>query len=111
MNYFEMVGQNILHILNTQNMKNTELAVKLNISRQMVQKIINGQKVINVKEISCIAEALAISVDELLPVQAAAQRPASPKFMGRPGEPMEISFVEKTIQEYMKLEDCLYELS
>jgi transcriptional regulator with XRE-family HTH domain len=110
MNYFETVGQNILHVLDKQNMKKADLAKKLNISRQMVQKIIGGQKAINVKEIASIAEALAVTVDALLyPSNLEMQADASVQFMGKPGQAKDFAFVEKTIREYMKLEDRRYE--
>jgi len=110
MNYFETVGQNIQNVLDKQNMKKTELAKKLNISRQMVQKIINGQKAINVKEIASIADALAVTADALLnPSNLQMQGVASVQFMGKPGQVQDFAFVEKTIREYMKLEDRLYE--
>lgn len=110
MNYFETVGQNIQNVLDKQNMKKTDLAKRLHISRQMVQKIINGQKSINVKEIATIAEALAVTVDILLsPANHQFQNGASVQFMGKPGQAQDFAFVEKTIREYMKLEDRLHE--
>jgi transcriptional regulator with XRE-family HTH domain len=110
MNYFETVGQNIQNVLDKQNMKKTDLAKRLNISRQMVQKIINGQKAINVKEISVIAEALAVNIDQLLsPTNLQMQNGVSVQFMGKPEQARDFAFVEKTIREYMKLEDRLYE--
>lgn len=112
MNYFETVGQNIQNVLDKQNMKKTDLANRLHISRQMVQKIINGQKSINVKEIATIAEALTVSVDQLLsPTSLQIQSCASIQFMGKPEQARDFAFVEKTIREYMKLEDRLYESS
>lgn len=110
MNYFETVGQNIQNVLDKQSMKKTDLAKRLNISRQMVQKIINGQKAINVKEIASIAEALAVSIDQLLsPTNFQMQNGVSVQFMGKPEQARDFAFVEKTIREYMKLEDRLYE--
>lgn len=110
MNYFEMVGMNIQNVLEKKNMKKTDLAKKLNLSRQMVQKIINGQKAINVKEIASIAEALSVTVDVLLNTSnLQIQGSASVQCMGKPGEVQDFAFVEKTIREYMKLEDRLYE--
>ncbi len=110
MNYFETVGLNIQNVLEKQKMKKTDLAKKLNISRQMVQKIINGQKAINVKEIASIAEALSVTVDELLnSSNLQIQGTASVLCMGKPEQAQDFAFVEKTIREYMKLEDRLYE--
>lgn len=110
MNYFEIVGQNIQIVLDRQNMKKTDLARKLNISRQMMQKIIGGQKAINVKEIASIADALAVTVDTLLsPSDLRVQCGSSVQFMGKAGQPKDFSFIEQTIREYMKLEDRLYE--
>lgn len=112
MNYFEMVGQNIQNILTKQNIRKADLAKKLNISRQMVQKIISGQKAINVKEIANIAMALSVTVDELLRMPSAQMQSWAPvQFMGTYSEPSAFSFIEKTIQEYMKLEDRLNEPS
>jgi DNA-binding Xre family transcriptional regulator len=108
MNYFEQVGSNIQIVLHKKNMKKTDLAKKLNISRQMVQKIINGQKAINVKEISSIAEALSVAIDDLLQESSQqVQIVASVQFMGNPTEARDFSFIERTIREYMKLEDRL----
>ncbi len=110
MDYFETVGQNIQTVLEQKNMKKTDLARKLNISRQMVQKIIGGQKAINVKEIASIADALAVTVDTLLrPADLRVQCGSSVQFMGKAGQPKDFSFIEQTIREYMKLEDRLYE--
>lgn len=110
MSYFEEVGQNIQNVLNRKNLRKTDLASRLHTSRQMVQKIINGQKAINVKEITSIADVLSVSVDELLrPSSQQILSTAEVQFMGRPGEAQEFAFVEKIIREYMKLEDRLYE--
>ena len=108
MNYFEKVGLNIQTILKRQNMKKTDLANKLNISRQMVQKIINGQKAINVKEIVSIANSLSVPVADLLNESNIQIRTVVPvQFMGSPVELQDFSFIENTIREFIKLEDRL----
>lgn len=67
--YFKHVGNNIRRVLEGKNMSQQALATKLNISKQIVHKILSGNKSINVSEISSIARILDTTVDRLLPAQ------------------------------------------
>lgn len=66
---FLQVGKNIQNILYEKNMTQQYLADRLNISKQVMSKIITGAKAINVLEISQIASILEVSVEELLNVK------------------------------------------
>lgn len=65
MNYFEITGLNILDVLKEKNMNQTELADKIGVSKQVMSKIIKGQKAINVEEIKKIADILTVDVNRL----------------------------------------------
>ena len=52
---FAQVGENIQHLLDERGMTQQNLAEALGISKQVVNKIIKGNKAINVKEIAEIA--------------------------------------------------------
>lgn len=110
MNYFENVGLNIQSYLDQRAMKKTELAKELNTSKQVVQKIVSGQKAINVREISKIAEILETTVENLLVEHNNPLRAVSDvQFMGSPKTEKDFNFIEKTIREYMKLEERFIE--
>lgn len=47
MNFFEQIGNNILQILKEKNINQTELAEKIGVSKQVLGKIVKGQKAIN----------------------------------------------------------------
>jgi len=66
--FYEHVGKNISNMLYNKSMTQQSLADILGISRQVMGKIINGQKAINVNEISLISKALNVSVESLLDV-------------------------------------------
>lgn len=66
--FYELVGSNISDILTRKSMTQQSLADILGVSRQVMGKIINGQKAINVNEINLISKALNISVETLLDV-------------------------------------------
>ena len=78
-NIFKSVGENIKKALINNNMTQISLAEVLGISKQVLSKIINGQKAINIAEISMISKALNVSVDSLMEVEP--QEPVlSPQF-------------------------------
>lgn len=81
-NMFQQVGNNIQAILQEKNKNQQYLADRLNISKQVMSKIIMGAKAINVFEISQIASVLEVQVEKLLDVE---QDPISHNFsfMGR----------------------------
>lgn len=66
MNFFELLGRNIAEILREKEMSQTELAEKMNISKQVMSKIVNGQKAINALEIKKIADVLGTDLNRLM---------------------------------------------
>ena len=66
MNFFEMVGRNILDVLQDRDISQTELADKMDVSKQVMSKIINGQKAINALEMKKIADILGIDLNRLM---------------------------------------------
>lgn len=80
---FWQVGNNIQDILREKNKTQQYLADSLNISKQVMSKIVMGSKAINVSEISQIAEILEVSVERLLSVKEAEFETHKFSFMGR----------------------------
>lgn len=80
---FKQVGKNISIVMEEHGMTQQYLADQLGISKQVMSKIINGKKAINVAEISRIASILGSSIDMLLTVRNNSQehKPVS-VFMG-----------------------------
>jgi transcriptional regulator with XRE-family HTH domain len=66
MNFFETIGSNIAEVLRDKNMSQTDLAERMGISKQVMSKIINGQKAINALEIKSIAKILSVDVNRLV---------------------------------------------
>jgi transcriptional regulator with XRE-family HTH domain len=101
--FFKDVGNNILQEIKRRGMTQQELASRLGISKQVMSKIINGVKAINVAEISRIASALAVSVESLL-------------MTGREGDAVEaFSFMgeiksEKTREKVELLDEVIEEI-
>lgn len=80
-NNFAQVGENIQILLKKRGMTQNSLAEALGISKQVVNKIVKGNKAINVKEIAEIAQVLEVSVDTLLKVNKKTVTHNSLKFM------------------------------
>lgn len=87
--FYEMVGQRIIERLNELEWTQQNLADRLNISKQVMSKILKGEKNTTILEIKNIAENLALSVDKLLSpinekIELIKQEKCSivPKFMG-----------------------------
>ncbi|MEQ6389299.1 helix-turn-helix transcriptional regulator [Bacillaceae bacterium S4-13-58] len=63
---FERIGEKISTWINDRGYTQKYLSDKLNVSPQVMSKIINGKKSINIIEIRQIADIMGISVDELI---------------------------------------------
>ena len=63
---FAQVGENIQHLLDERGMTQQNLAEALGISKQVVNKIIKGNKAINVKEIAEILDKKQSTVLSLM---------------------------------------------
>lgn len=66
MNIFEIIGNNILMQSKEKNIPLAELASKIGVSADVLDKITNGKKALNSYEVTKIAETLGISSDMLL---------------------------------------------
>lgn len=82
-NIFQQVGNNIQDVLSEKDKTQQYLADSLNISKQVMSKIVMGAKAINVSEISQIASVLGVSVDRLLSVKKEESEVHKFSFMGR----------------------------
>lgn len=105
---FEQVGKQILLCLAEKRMTQQTLATKLNISKQVVNKIIQGQKAINVAEITKIASALEIPVETLLSIPAHAPAEPTFSFMGNINNQQtkeKVLLLKEVIDEILFLED------
>lgn len=66
MEFFKVIGNNILTILKEKGITQTDLADAIGVSKQVIGKIIKGQKAINALEIKNISNALNVSIDRLI---------------------------------------------
>jgi len=104
--FYEMVGQRIIEQLNKLGWTQQNLANKLNISKQVMSKILNGEKNTTILEIRNIADQLTVSVEKLLsPVNEKISllnkeksSTSLPEFMGRVSTPQGIAGVNKAMQ-------------
>ncbi len=82
-NIFQQVGNNIQDILREKGKTQQYLADSLNISKQVMSKIVMGAKAINVSEVSQIASVLEISIERLLRIREEEPETHNFSFMGR----------------------------
>ena len=107
---FSQVGANIQKQLEAKGFTQQRLADILGISKQVMNKIIKGNKAINVNELSRIASALGTTTDELLTVGGESASVDSLSFMGSVSceETRErINLMRQAIDEIHMLEDLL----
>ena len=107
---YTQVGDNIQRFLNGRGMTQQNLAEALGISKQVVNKIVKGNKAINVKEITEIAQILGVSADELLTVRDTSTAPDNLSFMGTvqdEGTLQKINRIRNAIDEIHMLEGVL----
>ena len=107
---FSQVGANIQKQLDAKGFTQQKLADILGISKQVMNKIIKGNKAINVNELARIASILGITTDELLAVGGEPVTVDSLSFMGTVTceETREkINLMRQAIDEIHMLEDLL----
>lgn len=107
-NIFKQVGNNIQNILIANNKSQQYLADKLDVSKQVMSKIVTGSKAINVAEITQIANALDVPVDALLQVRQKNEMEHNFDFMGRVDNKEtkeKIEFLKTVIDEIIMLEE------
>lgn len=92
MTFYQMVGQRILEVLEGKGWSRQKLADRLNISKQVMGKILNGEKNTTILEIREIADVLDVPVEKLLAPLAeqkyeiepeAEEHDPVPRFMGQ----------------------------
>nr|WP_034909063.1 helix-turn-helix transcriptional regulator [[Eubacterium] cellulosolvens] len=108
---FAQVGANIQRQLDIKGFTQQSLADALQISKQVMNKIIKGNKAINVNEIARIAEILGTTADDLLLVQDAPVSEESLNFMGSisdEGTLEKINLMRTAIDEIHMLEELLH---
>jgi transcriptional regulator with XRE-family HTH domain len=64
--FYEMVGQRILESLENKHWKQVQLAEKIGISKQVLNKILKGEKNTTILEIRNIADILEVPIESLL---------------------------------------------
>ncbi|MFA5528268.1 MAG: helix-turn-helix transcriptional regulator [Peptostreptococcales bacterium] len=80
---FKQVGNNIQAVLREKDKTQQYLADNLNISKQVMSKIVMGAKAINISEISKIASVLEVPVETLLNIKEKEPQEHRFSFMGR----------------------------
>ncbi|MBC2582690.1 helix-turn-helix domain-containing protein [Clostridium sp. DJ247] len=112
MDFFEMVGNNILIELENRNWTQSMLADKIGISRQVFQKIIKGKKAINAYEIAKIAKILGVTTDKLLNTNEEVywQEDSQIQFLGAFNNEDNFKLLKSIIEEYVTMEENLHEL-
>lgn len=111
MNFFETVGNNILEVLIEKNISQTELAEKIGVSKQVLGKIVKGQKAINALEIKKISEALSVAMERLLEEKEEVYEEPVLMFMGKVKQEnkKDINFLSSVIGEIIAMEEALNE--
>lgn len=105
---FTQVGRNIQAELSGKSMTQQNLADALGISKQVMSKIVKGNKAINVGELGMIATVLGTTTDKLLTVTEMPVHELSFSFMGRirRDETREkVEFLKTAIEEIQLLEE------
>ncbi len=108
---FAQVGANIQKQIDKKGLTQQSLADALGVSKQVMNKIIKGNKAINVNELAKIASILGTTADELLTVGEEPVSVESLSFMGSvtDGETLErVDLIRSAIDEIHMLEDLLY---
>lgn len=108
---FAQVGANIQKQIDNKGFTQQSLADALGISKQVMNKIIKGNKAINVNELAKIASVIGTTTDELLMVGGESASADSLSFMGSvtDEETLErVNLIRSAIDEIHMLEELLY---
>ncbi len=108
---FAQVGANIQKQIDIRGFTQQSLADALGISKQVMNKIIKGNKAINVNELAKIALVMRITTDKLLMAGDEPVPADSLSFMGSvtDGETLEkVNLIRSAIDEIHMLEELLY---
>lgn len=108
---FAQVGANIQKQIDRKGFTQQKLADALGISKQVMNKIIKGNKAINVNELAKIASVIGTTTDELLTVSGNPVSEDILSFMGSvtDEETLEkVNLIRSAIDEIHMLEELLY---
>ena len=105
---FTAIGSNISARLDQLRLSQTDLAEKIGVSKQVVNKIVQGKKAINALELASIAAVLKCSVDELIQ-NAQAQTVADPFLLmmgnvSKSNTKEDLSFLYHMMDEMLRVE-------
>ena len=105
---FTAIGSNISARLDQLRLSQTDLAEKIGVSKQVVNKIVQGKKAINAVELASIAVVLKCSVDELIQ-NAQAQTVADPFLLmmgnvSKSNTKEDLSFLYHMMDEMLRVE-------
>lgn len=109
---FAQVGANIQRQLDIKGITQQSLADALGISKQVMNKIIKGNKAININELAKIASVMDITADELLTASDEPTSTDSLSFMGTVSDEVtleRVNLIRTAIDEIHMLEDLLNE--
>ncbi len=108
---FAQVGANIQKQLDIKGLTQQSLADALGISKQVMNKIIRGNKAINVNELARIASVVGITADDLLMVHDEPVSEDNLSFMGSVTEEAtleKVNLIRNAIDEIHMLEELLH---
>lgn len=108
---FAQVGANIQRQLDKKGLTQQSLADALGVSKQVMNKIIKGNKAINVNELAKIASVMEMTAEELLTVSGEAAPMDSLSFMGNVTDEAtleRVDLIRSAIDEIHMLEELLY---
>ena len=111
-NMFELVGKKISIKLEEKKLTQQYLAEKLGISKQVLSKIINGKKAINIKEITEISNALDEPIEYFIKNDEAILAKVTPQFsfmgcINKPKTKETFEMLKEVINEIQFLEEYL----
>ena len=108
---FAQVGTNIQKQLDLKGLTQQKLADALGISKQVMNKIIKGNKAINVNELAKIASIVGTSTDELLTLPSESAPDDTLSFMGNINDQEtldRVNLIRSAIDEIHMLEELLH---
>jgi transcriptional regulator with XRE-family HTH domain len=111
---FEQIGEKIANWLNTQKETQVFFAERMGVSKQVMNKIVNGKKAINIEEIGKIADIMGLKVDELLKTKDVTTGMISEPIMFMIGKinnentKEQLQFLNHVMNEMIELEELLH---
>ena len=108
---FSQIGSRIRTVLESNSMSQTDLAQQLGVSKQVINKIVQGKKAINVEELTKIASVLNLSLDDLMTFDdhesTANSIMAMMGSVSKPNTKDDLSFLDHVMDEICELDDLL----